>query len=230
MKSFLLFICLFFSITLLAQHNPQEIKQLKISKILRNTVSSDSKAVEKYDTRYDENGNQTAVFIDGQQYGKYANQYNEAGKLIKIIDYAVPGDNAEVSALSVYTYNADGSSTSKTTHTGFTAVEYNWYDKDGRTTKTMSSENIEEFYSYDAAGKLISIKTKPGTTEGDITDLKYSYNTKGQRTKEVSGGSYPWTRTYTYDANGLLLKRVTVSSAEGVTTTTNDTYKYEFRK
>ena len=94
----------------------------------------------------------------------------------------------------------------------------------------MSTEKIEEFYTYDVTGKLVSIKTKPGTTEGDIADFKYVYNTKGQLIKEVSAGSYPWTRTYTYDAKGILLKVVTVSSEEAITTKTTDTYKYEFWK
>ncbi len=63
MKPFSPFICLFLSITVLAQHNPQEIKQPKINKILMNSASSDSKTAEKYDTRYDKNGNETAVIL-----------------------------------------------------------------------------------------------------------------------------------------------------------------------
>ncbi len=142
----------------------------------------------------------------------------------------MPGPGTDIASSTVFTYNADGSSAAKITHTSFNAVEYKWYDKDGRLTKTISLENVEEFYLYDATGKLISIKPKPGTTEGDIADFVYTYNTKGQRIKEISGGSYPWTRTYTYDAKGILLKRVTVSSEEGVTTIITDTYKYEFWK
>jgi len=228
MKSFLLSISLFFSINLVAQHTAEEIKRLKISKIIMQSLSSDSKKIEKYDTRYDRNGNETVGYIDGEQYTKYANQYDERGRLTQIIDYSMPGPGTEIASTSVFTYNTDGSGTSKTTHSGFNTIEYKWYDKNGRITKTISAEKIEEFYTYDAAGKLISIKTKPGTTEGDIADFIYVYNAKGQRIKEISGGSYPWTRTYTYDAKGLLIKRLTVSSEEGVTTKTTDTYKYEF--
>jgi YD repeat-containing protein len=230
MKQFLPLLCLVFSTSLIAQHNAQEIKQLKISKILYQSVTSDSKNVEKYDTRYDKNGNETAGYIDGEQLSKYDNQYNGAGKLTKIIDYAMPGAPTEIASSTVYTYQEDGSSTSKTTHNGFNSVEYKWYDKDGRLIKTTSADNVEEFYTYNASGKLLTIKTAPGITQGDIADFKYVYNAKGQRTKEISGGSYPWTRTYTYDAKGILIKRVTVSSEEGVTTTTTDTYKYEFWK
>jgi YD repeat-containing protein len=195
-----------------------------------NSLSSDSKTAEKYDTRYDRNGNETAGYIDGVQYTKYLNQYDETGRLTQIIDYSMPGPGTEIASTAVYTYNADGTSSSKTTHSSFNMVEYKWYDKKGRITKTISTENIEEVYTYDATGKLISIKSKPGTTKGDITDFKYVYNAKGQRIKEISGGSFPWTRTYTYDAKGLLLKRITVSSEEGTTTTITDTYKYEFWK
>ena len=230
MKLFLLPLCLVISGIINAQHNPQEIKQFKISKILKSSVSSDSKTVEKYDTRYDKNGNETAGYIDGEQYTKYANQYDETGRLEKTIDYSMPGSGTEIASSTIYTYNADGSSTAKTSHTSFNTTAYKWFDKNGRITKTMSAEKIEEFYTYDATGKLVSIKTKPGTTEGDIADFKYVYNTKGQRIKEVSAGSYPWTRTYTYDAKGILLKVVTVSSEEGITTKTTDTYKYEFWK
>lgn len=231
MKSLLLSINLFFSINLVAQHNAEEIKQFKISKIIKQSVSSDAPTnIEKYDTRYDRNGNETAGYIDGTQYTKYVIQYDESGRLIKIIDYSMPGPGTEIASTTVFTYTTDGSSTSKTTHPSFNTIEYKWYDKNGRITKTKSAENIEEFYTYDAGGKLISIKTKPGTTEGDIADFKYVYNAKGQRIKEISGGSYPWTRTYTYDAKGILLKRITVSSEEGVTTKTTDTYKYEFWK
>ena len=231
MRQFLLPLCLLISGILNAQHSPQEIKQFKISKIIKQSVSSDAPTnIEKYDTRYDRNGNETAGYIDGTQYTKYVNQYDESGRLIKIIDYSMPGPGTEIASASVFTYNTDGSSTSKTTHPSFNTIEYKWYDKNGRITKTKSAENIEELYTYDAGGKLISIKTKPGTTEGDIADFKYVYNAKGQRIKEISGGSYPWTRTYTYDAKGILLKRITVSSEEGVTTKTTDTYKYEFWK
>jgi len=230
MKPLLLSISFFFSINLAAQHNAEEIKRLKISHIIMQSLYSDSKTVGKYDTRYDRNGNTTAGYIDGEQYTKYVNQYDETGRLTQIIDYSMPGPGTEIASASVFTYNTDGSSTSKTTHTGFNTIEYKWYDKNGRIIKTMSAENIEEFYTYDAAGKLISIKTKPGTTEGDLADFKYIYNAKGQRIKEISGGSYPWTRTYTYDVKGVLIKRLTVSSEEGVTTKTTNTYKYEFWK
>lgn len=230
MRNLLLLLFCLPAITMLAQHSPAEIKKFKISKILKNSISSDSKSIEKYDTRYDKYGNETAGYIDGEQFSKYSNQYNKEGKLLKIIEYSVPGPGTEITSSTVFSYNADGSSTSKTTHTSFDGEDYKWFDKDGRLAKTMSAQKMEEFYTYDAKGKLMSIKTKPGTTEGDIADFKYFYNAKGQRIKEISGGSYPWTRTYTYDTKGILLKRVTVGSEEGVTTTTTDLYKYKIWK
>lgn len=231
MHRLIIFSCLLACVNIYAQHNTQEIKQLKISKIIKQSVSSDAPtSIEKYESRYDNNGNETASYIGGEQFTKLDNQYNNTGKIIRIISYDMTANGNE-SSNSTYTYNADGSSTAKTTYKDFeNMLEYKWFDRNGRLTKTIAPDKIEDIYTYDASGKLISVKTKPGTSDADVTDLKYTYNAKGQRIKEVSAGSYRWTRTYTYDAKGILLKVVTVSSEEGVTTKTTDTYKYEFWK
>jgi len=219
----------FFFSGLFAQHTPQEIKNFKISKILRESVSSDAPAsFEKYDDRYDKSGNQIATYIDGQQFTRSVNEYDNAGRLVKTTLYGTTGTGNEATSNTVYTYSADGSCVSKLTDLNFKTVAYQWFDNAGRIVKTMTPEKIEDIYTYNAAGQLISIITKPGTSNGDITDLKYTYNTKGQRSKEVSAGSYPWTRMYTYDIKGMLSKVVTVSSEEGVTIKTTDTYKYAF--
>lgn len=230
MKQLFILSCLFTAITLDAQHSPQEIKQLKISRIIKQSVSSDAPgSVEKHESLYDVYGNQTAAYIGGEQITKTNNQYNTAGKLIKVINYDMMGGGAESSS-TVYTYNADGSCVAKTTYPGFTSFEYKWYNKAGQLIRTVSPDKIEENYAYDAGGKLISIKTKPGTSDEDVTDLKYSYNSNGKRSKEVSEGTYRWTKTYQYDSKGILSKVITVATDEGEKTTTTDIYKYEFRQ
>lgn len=230
MHKLIIFSCLFAGINVYAQHNPQEIRQFKISKIIKQSVSSDAPgSIEKQESHYDNNGNQTASFIGGEQITKATNQYNAAGKLTKVINYDMTDGGAE-SSNTVYTYNTDGSCVAKTTYSGFTTFEYKWFNKTGHPIRTVAPDKIEDIYTYDAAGKLISIKTKPGTSDADVADLKYTYNTKNQRIKEVSEGTYRWTRTYTYDAKGILLKVVTVATDEGQKTTTTETYKYEFWK
>ena len=229
MKYFLPLLCLFLSAQLYAQHTPQEIKKFKISKILRNQASNGTTGVDHYDTRYDKHGNETATYIDGVIYTKFVYEYGKDGKPIKATEYSSEETN-DPSFVYDYIYNTDGSYTVKNTHMGFTVFSYEWYDKDGRVIKTKNSSDIEELYTYDAAGKLLSIKTKPGVSADDATDLTYVYNAKGQRIKEISSAAYPGTRTYSYDARGILSKVVTVYSQDGKKVTLTDTYKYEFWK
>ena len=90
-------------------------------------------------------------------------------------------------------------------------------------------DGSERLYSYDAQGKLLNIKTKPGG-DGVLTDIQYTYNSKGQRIKEVSKEGYKWTTTYTYDAKGLLKKSVTARSETGLETKSYHSYEYDFWK
>jgi YD repeat-containing protein len=227
-KYLLLLLSLYGSTNLFAQHTPQEIKKLKISRILKNQSTAGTKEVDKYDTRYDQYGNETATYIGGEQYSKIVYTYTNDGKIIKAVEYS-NDQMTDPSFISDYTYAADGSYTMKKKNMNFPTFDYAWYDKDGRLLKTKAGDAAEEIYTYDVTGKLLSIKSAPGTTE-DIVDFKYLYDAKGRRIKEISAGSYPWTRTYTYDAKGILLKCVTISTEEGVKTTMTDSYKYEFWK
>jgi YD repeat-containing protein len=229
MKLVIVLACLFMAAHLEAQHSPQEIKKFRISKILKQSVTSDADNIDNFETRYDRNGNETAIYLNEEYITKSVNQYNKAGRLAKVTGYDMLGDSAEAS-WAVYTYNADGSYKVSALHSGHETPESMWYDKTGRLTRTLEPGIKEDIYKYDASGKLTSVKTKPGTSTGDVTDLKYSYNTKGQRSKEVSEGTYRWTRTYSYDTKGMLSKVVTVGTDEGVNTTTTDTYQYEFWK
>ncbi|MBC7875304.1 MAG: hypothetical protein H7Y01_14985 [Ferruginibacter sp.] len=228
MKQVILLACLFMAAQLAAQHTQQEIKKYRISKIVKHSVTSDAENIDKFETRFDRNGNETAIYLNEEYITKSVNQYNKAGRLTKVTGYDMLGDSAETS-WAVYTYNADGSYKVSALHPGHETPELMWYDKTGRLTRTLEPDKKEDIYKYDGGGKLTSVKTKPGSY-GDVTDLKYSYNTKGQRSKEVSEGTYRWTRTYSYDTKGMLSKVVTVGTDEGVNTTTTDTYQYEFWK
>ena len=218
-------VCLVLPFSLFAQHTPQEIKKNKISKITKLSSTGDGGEAGKHEYYYDKNGNDTAYYTGGTLISKSVYSFDRTGRPVKLIRYNGDGKETET---ALYSYQPDGSYKISSTDKAYGMIDYQWHDKTGKLTKTQSPDSALRLYTYDAKGKLISIKTKIGQNGGTVVDLKYTYNSKGQRIKEISNGEYRWTKVFIYNERELLIKATTIASDEGVEAKTTDTYGYEF--
>ncbi len=226
MKTITIFICLIFSLSLSAQYNPEEIVKYKIKKIIKISTNTDSSETQKQEKLYDRNGNDTATYLDGQLYTTSKYEYNAKNRPIKRITYEHEGSERET---AIYDYKPDGSFIISNTDKQFGMTDFIYHDKNGKITKTRIPDGSERLYTYDAKGRLLKIKTKPGG-DGVLVDLQYTYNSKGQLMKEASMGEYKWTTTHTYNSKDLLIRSVTATSEDGVITKRYNSYEYEFWK
>jgi YD repeat-containing protein len=228
MKKFLIFCCISISFSAFAQHTPQEIKKFKINKITKLSVSSGDETIKKSETWYDEKGNDTAEYYDGNLYRSTAYEYTPKGQVTKRVRYGADGNETET---AVYTYKPDGSYTISNTDKSFGMTDLTYCDKAGKTTKTVSPDRSERIYTYDPNGRLLRIKSKSSDNGGVVVDMQYTYNAKGQRVKEMNKGDYKRTATYTYKASGLIDKCKSNSTTDGVADPeVTITYEYDLRK
>ena len=228
MKKLLTLSAVFYSLFAFAQHSPQEIKKLKISKLIKLSATKGQEIILKTETWYDENGNDTAEYNSTGLYRRTSYVYNSKGQAISRTRYDAEGKETET---AVYTYKEDGSYTISNTDKSFGMTDLTYCDKTGKTTKTVSPDRSERLYTYDAKGRLLKIKSKPADNGGVVVDIQYTYNPKGQLIKETSKGDYKWTHTFTYDAKGMIAKYKSNSVSDGVSDPeTTTTYEYEFRK
>jgi YD repeat-containing protein len=218
---------LFISIYSFPQYSPQEIKKFRISKIMKLVVTKGDEAVQKMETWYDNNGNDTAEYNGAELYRRTKYEYNPNGGVVTRTRYKKDGNEIET---AVYNYKPDGSYTISNTDKDFGMTDLTCYDKSGKVTRTASPDGTERLYTYDAKGHLTRIKSKPNNG-GIITDLQYTYNPKGQLTREVSKGDYKWIITYIYDAKGMIAKIKRNSVTDGVADPeVITTYEYELIK
>jgi YD repeat-containing protein len=223
MKVFLLTGSLLLSVTVFSQHTAAEIKKWKISKMKVTTASGESTTItERY---FDKQGSDTAVYINGNINTTVKFEYNQDGKVSK----AITNKDGQETESSVYNYQPDGSYKISNTDKAFGLTRYEWYDKKGRLIKSQSPDGNTTTYTYNSKGNLVSMQSD-GKNSGVKINITVSYNSKGQRSSEVSAGEYKWTREHYYDAKGLLVKTVSTSQFDGEKSTSTSTYSYEFRK
>lgn len=228
MKKMLILCCILISFTGFAQHNAQEIKKFKISKITRSSVTSGEDVIRKSEVLYDEKGNDTAEYNDGNLYRRTVYEYNSKGQVVKMTRYWADGKEI---ATAEYKYKPDGSYIIANTDKDFGMTDFTHCDKAGKITKTISPDRSERIYSYDTKGRLTKVKSKPSDNGGVVVDLQYTYNPKGQLIKQVNKGDYKWTASYIYDAKGMISKCVNANIMDGVAEPEMTTsYEYEFRK
>ncbi|MFI5128870.1 MAG: hypothetical protein ACHQFX_02715 [Chitinophagales bacterium] len=228
MKKLLTLTALVFSFSVFAQYSPQEIKKFKISKLSKLSVTKADEAMQTTEIWYDEKGNDTAEYHNGELYRRNGYEYNAKGQVISRIRYGADGKETET---AVYTYKTDGSYTISNTDKNFGMTDLTYFDKAGKTTKTVSPDRTERIYTYDAKGRLLKIKSKAGDNGGVVVDQQYTYSAAGQLIKIVSKGDYKWTQTYSYGPKGLISKTKINSVTDGVADPeVNYTYEYEFRK
>ena len=228
MKKCLALSCLFLSLLACVQHSPQEVKKLRITKITKSSSSKASNTIQKNETWYDDFGNDTAEYNNGELFCRTTYEYNTEGRPLTRTKYG--GDGKELETAS-YTYKPDGSYTASNTDKSFGMTELTYCDKTGKTIKTVSPDGSERIYMHDAKGRLVRIKSNPGENGGVVVDIQCTYNSKGQMIKEVSKGDYKWTCVYTYNAKGMIAKVKRNSVTDGVADPeVTTTYEYEFRK
>ncbi len=228
MKKLLTVFSLLASLYSFSQYTPQEIKKFKISKITKLSSTKGNENIQKSESWYDENGNDTAEYNRGELYRRTRYKYNGKGQAISRTRYGADGKETEAAA---YTYKPDGSVTISNTDKNFGMTDLTYCDKMGKTTKTVSPDKSEKIYTYDAKGRLLKIKSKASDNGGVVIDQQYAYNAAGQLIKAVSKGDYKWTQIYTYNGKGLLSKSKINSVTDGVADPeVNNTYEYEFRK
>jgi hypothetical protein len=219
---------LLFSYSLFAQYSPQEIKKFKIAKLITLPATKGIDAVQKNETWYDENGNDTAEYTNGELYRRTKYEYNSKGKAVTRTRYGADGKETET---AIYDYKPDGSCIISNTDKSFGMTDLTYCDKAGKTTKTVSPDRTERIHEYDTKGKLVKIRSKASDKGGVVTDIGYTYNQKGQMIREISKGDYKWTSVFLYDAKGLIAKVKRNSVTDGVADPeVNYTYEYEFRK
>ncbi|ATW27221.1 RHS repeat-associated core domain-containing protein [Candidatus Formimonas warabiya] len=145
---------------------------------------------------YDENGRVFQVRYPGSyNYRKYS--YLANGWCIKIQDPCFPGQYNYN-----YDYNNDGTISSYTSWVGSDSFSY---DADGRLTywrySPTSGNSIQENYSYDHAGNLLTKGSRTFTynSANQITNTGYTYDNNGNMTGD---GTY----IYSYNALNQLIQ------------------------
>jgi YD repeat-containing protein len=228
MKRLLTLFALLFSSFAFSQYTPGEIKKLKITRVVRSSQTRGQEAVQRNETWYDEFGNDTAEYNNGELYRRTKYEYNPKGQVLTRTRYDATGNETET---AVYTYKPDGTCTVSNTDKSFGMTELTYCDKGGRTTKTVSPDNSERIYTYDTKGRLTKIKSKDSDNGSVFVDIQYTYNPKDQLIKEVSKGDNKWTTLYSYNVGGLVSKVKRNSVTDGVADPEVITsYEYEFQK
>jgi YD repeat-containing protein len=228
MKRLLTLFPLFVSFFAFSQYTSREIKKLKIGRVVKLSQTKGKEAVQKNETWYDENGNDTAEYNNGELYRRAKYEYNQKGQVLSRIRYDAAGHETET---AIYTYNPDGTCTVSNTDKSFGMTELTYCDKEGRTIKTVSPDNSQRIYTYDSNRRLAKVKSKESDNGGVVVDIKYFYNPKGRLIKEVSKGDYKWTTVYIYNTGGLVSKVKRNSVTDGVADPeVIISYEYEFQK
>lgn len=217
---FLLILFLLLAVNARGQYTPADIVKHKIA--MMSTKSGEYKT----SIYYDQWGNDTAHYINGEIYQRKTHTYKD-GKLESTSIFSASGEEY---SKSTYTYNADGSSVATNKDADFGMTDYTYFDKAGRILKTVVPDGSERIYSYDKSGKLLTIKTKP-MKDAAIVDVTYKYDSKNRMIKETSNGDFKWSNTYSYNENGLI-KNKTVSYVDeyGAKKSSVTQYTYKLRK
>ena len=228
MKKLLALSSFLISLSMFAQYTPQEVKKFKITKLTTVGQDKGAEAFQKDELWYDEFGNDTAEYNNGQLNRRTKYEYNSKGQLMTRTRYGADGKETDT---AIFNYNPDGSYVISNTDKSFGMTDLTYCDKTGKTLKTIAPDKSEKIHMYDTRGKLLKIKSNTSGNGSVITDIHYDYNPKGQMIKEMSKGDYKWTRVFTYDYRGLIAKVIRDSVTDGVVDPeVTYVYEYEFRK
>lgn len=145
--------------------------------------------------------------------------------------YVVTAVKQNGEKMQTYTYDSKGRLKKASLNHGSTKCEFK-YDSKGRLTKFRKAFNdwCNFDYKYDSKGRIKTVdnyytSTSNGKRLYDGITSKFTYNSKGQVTKEVAkDGKKSYTNKYKYNGKGLL------SQATIKYPTRKGTYKYTYDK
>lgn len=215
--------------------------------VLTVTAYSDSEYVETLECSYDESGNlltekQSYTGGNGGDSGLYyedSNTYDEEGKLIRRV-HLMGGDRPATIDTS-YTYNPQGDLILETDQytvgegeeaivgsTTETSYQYT-YDHEGRITKKITETafgSSTSEYTYNEQGDLICEKTVNDLGAVQTGEFAYVYSEKGKisRITEVKNSYRVSSCDETYDEQGNLTSRQSVSATDTVSNSSVYTY------
>jgi YD repeat-containing protein len=177
--------------------DPASQQELRLKYGLFNGVSR----LQRLETRAlidDASGRATATLGSGLRQVEYT--YDSLGRLTAVTSVLTPADGGI----------ADG------------AVFVTNYTYDGTTTRiagVTQSDGTSAFFTYDAAGRVRTVKDHGGATS---TQLEFTYGTATNSTAITDGNGQAW--TYGYDATSKQLTEILTATAGGATLSTKFTY------
>jgi YD repeat-containing protein len=218
MKKLVLCLSVFSILQAVAQPQQADIIKFKIAKAI---LTYDDNTYEYF---YDERGNDTALYKNGELSYSLKHELDNKGRILKTIKTSPYGETET----TVYTYSADGSFTAENRVKEFGMVVKETYDKKGRIIKKMIPDGSQYLYTYNVKGNLIKVVSVP-SKDGIKFTTAYAYNTKGQLIAVKNSGEYAWTEKYNYDAKGLLTSSELTNTIDRAKAVTIRKYAYEFR-
>jgi hypothetical protein len=160
---------------------------------------------------FDINGKQLTENLAGSgglEPQEYEYRYNEKGQLTHRVLYHLDENNKyfeEYELKEKYFYNAEGV---------LVKVKMAGYDQ----------ELLEEtMYKFDSDGRVVEIEVHD-VIHGNVTTDRYTYEENKEIISTSINGDDPYTNTYYYNENGLVLKRFQETDRE----TYEVKYEYEF--
>jgi YD repeat-containing protein len=242
MKTIYFLIILLFPLSIFAQSlnlgvhfhpSKEEILKFKISKITIRS-SEDSDAVKEY--YFDEEGNDTALYIDGKLSWNKKYEKNKQAKIIKSIQYDFSGHKLFTSN---YDYEDDGTYRIAHTNEKYQLIDLTEvYDKTGRIQRELLNDGGQHIYKYDSIDRLSRIDSEPGFEDYNQFTSEYTYydNNLLSSVKTIytmnSVTLCEFLQKFFYDTKGLLLKitETTIYNLDREKGISNAIYSYRFNK
>lgn len=227
MKHLFILFCIFVTINCFAQISTRDIKKYKISKVIETSSFFNGAQTAVTETSYNVSYFDSAISVNGKMNNiiySFDQMNRPAGK------YIYNSQGAEIGNV-VYNYKPDGSYEITYNYLTDENTAIEWFDKQGRMEKMQLKDGSKRFYDYDEKNKLTGVMTMLSPKgKGEIVDLKYTYNNRGQMLKEINNGINKWEKTFTYDAKGLVISIDQVSKTGDGKYTGKTSISYEFRK
>lgn len=222
MKYFFLACCVLTSLTILAQPTPVQVKKYKIMKAVERRIGDADTLTQFW-------------YFDRKGYDSIQSMFNNP------VAYRYSFKNGRVDTKTVlragvneaskddvyqYEYKPDGSYKETFTDGSFGMKSYQWFDKKGNVLKSQSPDGNTTTYKYDTKGNISQV-VSDGHNSGVKLNHKYTYNAKGQMTKEdrSTDGNTALT-IYQYNAKGQAIATTTSMKWEGEISESKGTNEY----
>jgi YD repeat-containing protein len=187
--------------------------QIKAKKIKKITVlySGDSGSIpETYVYYYDQFGNDTSLYMNGNRYSYKIISYDKNGRRVTEERFFASGDKMDKTD---FTYKSDGSFTSINTDSQFGMKVTELYDKKGNQLSHTIPDGTVIKYTYNGKGQKASMYSIPIKGEKKFV-VAYSYGSNGRMNSSTRSGDSISKSTYVYDNNGFLKKETILTQTE----------------